>query len=324
MAKPGRPGASKKKGGRAGTGGNGRQALEGKGPTPKAEDRPYHNSYRTQKAKAEARQAPKKGQFVASKTGKSSKANATEVLSGRNSVVEALRAKIPATALYIAQRIDYDDRVRDAISIANNRGISVNEVTRVEIDRMTGGDSVHQGIALQVPPYNYKDPNELLDRALSASTLPLIVALDGITDPHNLGACLRVADGAGVHAVIAPKDHAAGINATVAKVASGAAETMPYFMVTNLARTLGELKERSIWVIGTSDDAPRSIYQADLKIPTALVLGAEGAGMRQLTRKNCDELVSIPMQGAVESLNVSVASGVCLYEARRQRMLVKV
>jgi 23S rRNA (guanosine2251-2'-O)-methyltransferase len=143
--------------------------------------------------------------------------------------------------------------------------------------------------------------------------------LDGVTDPHNLGACLRVADGAGAHAVIAPKDHAAGINATVAKVASGAAETMPYFMVTNLARTLGELKERNIWCIGTSDDAPQTIYDVKLTGPVALVLGAEGEGMRQLTRKTCDELVSIPMRGAVESLNVSVASGVCLYEALRQR-----
>jgi 23S rRNA (guanosine2251-2'-O)-methyltransferase len=140
-----------------------------------------------------------------------------------------------------------------------------------------------------------------------------------VTDPHNLGACLRVADGAGAHAVIAPKDHAVGINATVAKVASGAAETVPYFMVTNLARTLNELKERNIWIIGTSDDAPKTLYQVDLKGPTALVLGAEGDGMRQLTRKTCDELISIPMSGAVESLNVSVASGVCLYEARRQR-----
>jgi len=146
--------------------------------------------------------------------------------------------------------------------------------------------------------------------------------LDGVTDPHNLGACLRVADGAGAHAVIAPKDHAVGLNATVAKVASGAAETMPYLMVTNLARTLQELKERNIWVIGTSDDAPKTLFDMDLKGPTALVLGAEGAGMRQLTRKTCDELVSIPMQGAVESLNVSVASGICLYEARRQRMAI--
>jgi 23S rRNA (guanosine2251-2'-O)-methyltransferase len=148
---------------------------------------------------------------------------------------------------------------------------------------------------------------------------PLLLVLDGVTDPHNLGACLRVADGAGAHAVIAPKDHAAGINATVAKVASGAAETVPYFMVTNLARTLGELKERGIWCIGTSGDADKTLYQTELTGPVALVLGAEGEGMRQLTRKTCDALVRIPMQGAVESLNVSVASGVCLYEALRQR-----
>jgi 23S rRNA (guanosine2251-2'-O)-methyltransferase len=148
---------------------------------------------------------------------------------------------------------------------------------------------------------------------------PLILVLDGVTDPHNLGACLRVADGAGAHAVIAPKDHAAGINATVAKVASGAAETVPYFMVTNLARTLNELKERNIWIIGTSDQATQTLYQADLTGAVALVLGAEGDGMRALTTKTCDQLVSIPMQGAVESLNVSVASGVCLYEATRQR-----
>ncbi|NCW39397.1 MAG: 23S rRNA (guanosine(2251)-2'-O)-methyltransferase RlmB, partial [Betaproteobacteria bacterium] len=163
-----------------------------------------------------------------------------------------------------------------------------------------------------------KTLDDLLDQ-LPADTVPLLLVLDGVTDPHNLGACLRVADGAGAHALIAPKDHAVGINATVAKVASGAAETVPYFMVTNLARTLNELKERSIWIIGTSDDAPQTLYQADLKGPTALVLGAEGAGMRQLTRKTCDALVSLPMRGAVESLNVSVASGICLYEAVRQR-----
>jgi len=160
--------------------------------------------------------------------------------------------------------------------------------------------------------------DELLE-GIEKVEAPLILVLDGVTDPHNLGACLRVADGAGAHAVIAPKDHAVGINATVAKVASGAAETVPYFMVTNLARTLNELKERNIWIIGTSDDAPKTLYQVDLKGPTALVLGAEGDGMRQLTRKTCDELISIPMCGGVESLNVSVASGVCLYEARRQR-----
>jgi 23S rRNA (guanosine2251-2'-O)-methyltransferase len=159
----------------------------------------------------------------------------------------------------------------------------------------------------------------VLDEVEAAEAAPLVLVLDGVTDPHNLGACLRVADGAGAHAVVAPKDHAVGLNATVAKVASGAAETVPYLMVTNLARTLNELKERNIWVIGTSDQAEKSIYDLDLKGPVALVLGAEGEGMRALTAKTCDELVRIPMKGAVESLNVSVAAGVCLYEALRQR-----
>ena len=148
---------------------------------------------------------------------------------------------------------------------------------------------------------------------------PLLLVLDGVTDPHNLGACLRVADGAGAHAVVAPKDHAVGVNATVAKVASGAAETVPYLMVTNLARSLTELKEYDIRIVGASDDAEATLYDLDLTQPTAFVLGAEGDGMRQLTRKTCDQLVRIPMAGAVESLNVSVAAAVCLYEALRQR-----
>ena len=209
-----------------------------------------------------------------------------------------------------------DARMRQFIDKARDAGMRLIESDNERLAKLAGGHG-HQGVVALVSPMpqNYS-LDDLLD---TIEGPPLLLVLDGVTDPHNLGACLRVADGAGAHAVIAPKDHAAGINATVAKVASGAAETMPYFMVTNLARTLGELKERDIWVVGTSDDAPRNIYQADLKVPTALVLGAEGAGMRQLTRKNCDELVSIPMRGAVESLNVSVASGVCLYEALRQR-----
>jgi 23S rRNA (guanosine2251-2'-O)-methyltransferase len=184
--------------------------------------------------------------------------------------------------------------------------------------KLSGGHG-HQGVAARVSEIKMVHSLDELLEGIEKIESPLILVLDGVTDPHNLGACLRVADGAGAHAVIAPKDHAVGINATVAKVASGAAETVPYFMVTNLARTLNELKERNIWIIGTSDDAPKTLYQVDLKGATALVLGAEGDGMRQLTRKTCDELISIPMSGAVESLNVSVASGVCLYEARRQR-----
>ena len=209
-----------------------------------------------------------------------------------------------------------DARMRQFLERANEAGVRLIEADGMRLAKLAGSHG-HQGVAARV---------EILAQTSSLDDLldgiegpPLLLVLDGVTDPHNLGACLRVADGAGAHAVIAPKDHAVGVNATVAKVASGAAETVPYFMVTTLARTLNELKERSIWCIGTSDGTSKTIYQADLKTPVALVMGAEGEGMRQLTRKTCDELVGIPMRGAVESLNVSVASGVCLYEALRQR-----
>ncbi|MEZ5607073.1 MAG: 23S rRNA (guanosine(2251)-2'-O)-methyltransferase RlmB [Burkholderiaceae bacterium] len=209
-----------------------------------------------------------------------------------------------------------DARMRQFLARAGEAGVRVIEADAPRLARLAGGVG-HQGVVARVQAIEgVRTLDELLD---DLKEPPLLLVLDGVTDPHNLGACLRVADGAGAHAVIAPKDHACGINATVAKVASGAAETVPYFMVTNLARQLAALKERGIWVIGTAGEAEQSLYQADLKAPTALVLGAEGPGLRQLTRKTCDVLVRIPMQGAVESLNVSVASGVCLYEARRQR-----
>jgi len=213
-----------------------------------------------------------------------------------------------------------DMRMRQFVARAKEAQVRLIEADGARLSKMCGSAG-HQGVVARAHDVQLaKSLDDLLD-ALEArgDEKPLILVLDGVTDPHNLGACLRVADGAGVQAVIAPKDHAAGINATVAKVASGAAETVPYFMVTNLARTLNELKERQIWVIGTSDDAANTIYEVDLKGPVALVLGAEGPGMRQLTRKTCDELVRIPMRGAVESLNVSVASAVCVYEAMRQR-----
>jgi len=209
-----------------------------------------------------------------------------------------------------------DARMRQFIERATEAGVRLIEADGMRLAKLAGSHG-HQGVAARVEPMAQTHSlDDLLD---TIEGPPLLLVLDGVTDPHNLGACLRVADGAGAHAVIAPKDHAVGINATVAKVASGASETVPYFMVTNLARTLNELKERSIWCIGTSDGTSKTIYQADLKTPVALIMGAEGEGMRQLTRKTCDELVGIPMRGAVESLNVSVASGVCLYEALRQR-----
>jgi 23S rRNA (guanosine2251-2'-O)-methyltransferase len=222
-----------------------------------------------------------------------------------------------------------DARMRAFVDRVTQAGVRLLEADGLRLARLCGNHG-HQGVAARVHEIQQVTSLDELLEAQEASqsgkpaaerVQPLILVLDGVTDPHNLGACLRVADGAGVHAVIAPKDHAAGINATVAKVASGAAETVPYLMVTNLARTLNELKERNIWIIGTSDAATQTLYQADLTGPVALVLGAEGEGMRQLTAKTCDQLVSIPMRGAVESLNVSVASGVCLYEALRQRSL---
>lgn len=213
-----------------------------------------------------------------------------------------------------------DARMRQFLDRAKSAGVRLIEADGERLAKLAGSHG-HQGVAARVEAVaQVHSLDELLEQ-LEADGIskPLLLVLDGVTDPHNLGACLRVADGAGAHAVIAPKDHAVGVNATVAKVASGAAETVPYFMVTNLARTLNELKERDIWIIGTSDDAPKTLYEVDLTVPTALVLGAEGDGMRQLTRKTCDELIGIPMMGAVSSLNVSVASGVCLYEALRQR-----
>ena len=209
-----------------------------------------------------------------------------------------------------------DPRMQHFVARAEAAGVPLIESDDQRLNKLSGSHR-HQGVVARVEPL---PRSHSLDDTLDAvAGPPLVLVLDGVTDPHNLGACLRVADGAGAHAVVAPKDHAVGVNATVAKVASGAAETMPYFMVTNLARTLNELKERDIRIVGTADDAPRSIYELDLSGPLALVFGAEGSGLRQLTARTCDELVHLPMHGAVESLNVSVASGVCLYEAARQR-----
>ena len=240
----------------------------------------------------------------------------SRILFGFHAVTARLRTHPTSVQGIYTASARNDARMRDLSARAKAAGIVVHTADDARLRELAGHER-HQGVVAQV---DEAMPYVTLDDVLEG--LPedaLLVVLDGVTDPHNLGACLRVADGAGAHAVIAPKDHAAGINATVAKVASGAADTVPYFMVTNLARTLGELKERNVRVVGTSDDAAQTLYQADLRGPLALVLGAEGAGMRQLTRKSCDELVRIPMAGAVESLNVSVASGVCLYEAMRQR-----
>ncbi|HSW16749.1 MAG TPA: 23S rRNA (guanosine(2251)-2'-O)-methyltransferase RlmB [Ramlibacter sp.] len=242
--------------------------------------------------------------------------SAPKVLFGFHAVGVRLKTSPQSVIEVVFDASRRDARMRQFLDRAREAGVRLIEADGLRVAKLAGTQG-HQGVAARVEAMEQAHSlDDLLD---AIEGPPLLLVLDGVTDPHNLGACLRVADGAGAHAVIAPKDHAVGLNATVAKVASGASETVPYFMVTNLARTLGELKERSIWCVGTSGDAPRTLYQTDLKGPVALVLGAEGPGMRQLTRKTCDELISIPMRGAVESLNVSVASGICLYEAMRQR-----
>jgi 23S rRNA (guanosine2251-2'-O)-methyltransferase len=240
----------------------------------------------------------------------------TKVLFGFHAVTVRLKTAPESIHELHVDSTRRDARMRQFVERAQAAGAKLVDSDGARLDAMAG-TTRHQGVVARVSALVMQHSiDDVLDDVKGP---PLVLVLDGVTDPHNLGACLRVADGAGAHAVVAPKDHAVGLNATVAKVASGAAETVPYLMVTNLARTLSELKERDIRVIGTSDDAEQTLYDLDLSGPVALVLGAEGAGLRQLTRKTCDELVRIPMAGAVESLNVSVAAGVCLYEALRQR-----
>lgn len=240
----------------------------------------------------------------------------TQVIFGFHAVGVRLRAA-PASVVEVhVDRSRRDARMRKLLDSATAAGVRLHDSDDARLTQLCGAPR-HQGVVARVMPLPRSNSlDDILDAVQGA---PLLLVLDGVTDPHNLGACLRVADGAGVHAVIAPKDHAVGLNATVAKVASGAADTVPYLMVTNLARTLDELKERDIRVVGLSDDASITLHAAALQGPLALVLGAEGTGMRQLTRRKCDEVLRIPMHGAVESLNVSVAAGVCLYEALRQR-----
>ena len=239
-----------------------------------------------------------------------------KTLAGFHAVKGRLKQKADSVREIYVDAGRSDARMRELKAVAEKFGVRVMAVDAKRLDGMAGG-ARHQGVIAMADemrmPQFIEDVLETLDEP------PLLLLLDGVQDPHNLGACLRVADGAGCHAVIAPKDRACGLTTTAAKVASGAAETVPYIVVTNLARTMRDLKDRGIWMVGTADDAPQSLWQAKLDGALGLVLGAEGEGLRRLTRDTCDHLVSIPMMGSVESLNVSVASGVCLYEVRRRR-----
>jgi 23S rRNA (guanosine2251-2'-O)-methyltransferase len=241
----------------------------------------------------------------------------SKMIFGFHAVTARLRHDASSVEEIYIDASRHDRRMQEMLRAAEAAKVRIIQADDQRLNGMVGTRR-HQGVVAKAGELSLaRNLDELLDMIEGP---PLLLVLDGVTDPHNLGAALRVADGAGAHAVIAPKDRAVGLNATAAKVASGAADNVPYITVTNLARTLRELKERDIWLIGTTDDAEKSLYEADFSGPAALVMGSEGEGMRRLTRENCDLLVSIPMFGSVESLNVSVASGVCLYEARRQRL----
>ncbi|MBI3140867.1 MAG: 23S rRNA (guanosine(2251)-2'-O)-methyltransferase RlmB [Rhodocyclales bacterium] len=240
----------------------------------------------------------------------------TRFIYGFHAVNARLRQGADSVAeIYVAAG-RHDPRARDLVKLAEAQGVRVIPTEPARLDGMAG-HARHQGVVARITA---AQRHVTLDDVLDTLAEPaLLLVLDGVQDPHNLGACLRVADAAGAHAVVAPKDRAVGLNATAIKVACGAADTVPYVTVTNLARALREMRERGIWTVGADADAEQDLYAAGLKGPLALVLGAEGSGLRRLTRETCDALVKIPMHGSVESLNVSVASGICLFEARRQR-----
>ncbi len=245
---------------------------------------------------------------------------ASEWLFGLHTVLTVLQTEPERVLELRLQRGRDDERLRKVQQRAERLNLPVTLVNRGDLDRMVDGS--HQGVAALCRQGQLRDERylwQLLDSRAEEGQVPFLLVLDGITDPHNLGACLRTADAAGVWAVLAPKDRSVGMTPVVQKVASGAAESVPFIAVTNLARTLDELKSRGVWLVGTAGEAEQSVYEADLKGPVALVMGAEGSGLRRLTRDHCDFLVKLPMAGVVSSLNVSVAAGVCLFEAVRQR-----
>jgi len=316
-----------------GSGGQGRQALEGKGPTPKAEDRAWHPAgkrkaaqerYSASGGKRVAGQAS--GQRPGAPRGASGAArraksgDESEIVTGRNSVVEALRARIPATTLYVAARVEMDDRVREAMKLATNRGIPMLEVMRPELDRLAGEGGVHQGLALKVPPYEYAHPIELLDEVLGRDETPLFVALDGITDPRNLGAILRSTGAFGGQGVIVPQRRSVGVNSAAWKTSAGAAARVPVAMAPNLTQTLKALKERGVFVLGLDgggDVALPGLTWADR--PIVVVVGSEGKGLSRLVAETCDAIVSIPISASTESLNAGIAASVTLYEISKLR-----
>ncbi|KNB51450.1 23S rRNA (guanosine(2251)-2'-O)-methyltransferase RlmB [Streptomyces caatingaensis] len=303
---------SNKKGATVGSGGKRRRALEGKGPTPPAHMRKGHKKNRLANAQAKQasrRPAPRRG----------GPKGTNELVVGRNSVVEALREGVPANTLYVQQFVDSDERVREALQLATEKGLNLMEAPRPELDRMTNGLN-HQGLVLSVPPYDYAHPEDLTALAADNGEDPLIVALDGITDPRNLGAVVRSVSAFGGHGVVVPERRAAGMTASAWKTSAGTAARTPVARATNMTRTLEAYQKEGLMVVGLAADGDVELHELDaLDGPVVIVVGSEGKGLSRLVGETCDFRVRIPMPGGAESLNAGVAAGVVLYEAARRR-----
>lgn len=308
-----RKGAVRKrgKGPAAGSGGRVRRGLEGKGPTPKAKDRPYHKAHKQRVAAEKAASSrPKR---------RSARGGDSEWVAGRNAVVEALRAELPVTALYVMEGVERDGRLKEAFGLAAERGVSLLEVPRAELDRITGG-AVHQGLAARVPPYDYAHPDDLLEAAAERGEPPLIVALDSVTDPRNLGAVVRSAAGFGAHGVLVPERRAAGMTASAWKTSAGAAARVPVAHAVNLVRQLKAYQDAGCMVVGLAAEGEVELPELTLADgPLVVVVGSEGKGLSRLVSETCDQLVSIPMASELESLNAGVAASVALYAIDRVR-----
>jgi 23S rRNA (guanosine2251-2'-O)-methyltransferase len=309
-----------KKGPSAGSGGQRRKGLEARGATPKATERTKHPAHQSAVRGAKRAAAPGARPARSGGSGATRKTKgSSEIVYGRNSVLEALRADIPVTTMYVAGRLESDDRVREALKIATGRGISILETPRGELDRLTDG-GVHQGLALQVPAYAYAHPTDFVNPEMPG--IPLIVALDGITDPRNLGAIIRSVAAFGGHGVVVPERRSVGMTASAWKTSAGAAARIPVAQCSNLTRTLEEYRKAGFFVLGLDMDGDVQLPDLQLaKEPLVIVVGSEGKGLSRLVSETCDQIVSIPMSSAVESLNAGIATGVTLYEVARRRAL---
>jgi 23S rRNA (guanosine2251-2'-O)-methyltransferase len=312
---------------RPGTGGYGRKKLEGKGPTPPARLRPGHPAQRKAATPARSssrdRDEPRSGDGPRSSSAVRGSGDAAEMVAGRNSVVEALRAAVPAVALYIEHRAPADEKIREAVQLAAGSGVPVREAGHAELARLTGG-AVHQGVALSVRPYDYLLPDELLERATAGGQLPLIVALDSVTDPRNLGAVVRSVAAFGGHGVLIPARRSASVTAGAWKASAGALARVPVARAPNLTRALAAYQEAGVFVAGLDADGDTPVGELPVAdAPLALVVGSEGRGLSRLVADRCDIVVRIPIEGSTESLNAGVAAGIALYEVARQRAAVE-